>query len=76
MVQDIKSKNYIKNTYPGIVAGSHGFYFEDFIKKVENTEDNSRYKYVILSQDCGERSLIVKQFKIYFYSLSVCLKLN
>ena len=76
LVQEIKSKNYIKHTYPGIVAGSHGFYFEDFIKKVENTEDNSRYKYVILSQDCGERSLIVKQFKIYFYSYSVCLKLN
>jgi hypothetical protein len=76
LVQEIKDKNYINYTYPGIVAGSHGFHFDDFIKRVKNTEDNIGYKYAILSQDCTERSLIVKQFKIFFYSYSVCLKLN
>jgi hypothetical protein len=74
IIKEIIDRNIIDETYPEILTGSHGFYFENFIRKVRNTEDKSSYKYIIISsKKCGDNNIISKKLKIFTYSYHICL---
>ena len=75
---EIKNKKLVNDTYPGILAGSHGHYFYNYLMKVHNTEDHGSYKYKITtSNNCNNKnSLILKNLNSSFYNFKVCLNKN
>lgn len=72
----INNNDLSSKIYPEILLGSHGYFFDVYLKNVKDTESSDGFDYQVISNNCDQSNIYIKSYKFFLYQYEICIIKN